>query len=232
MIICIRHGDDDYSNATHRHDHRLTMIGEKQIRKRVKELLEKYGKPRIVYCSPFKRTKQSLKILLEELAGYKPKIIYSKGLSKYFGRTLPEDASIFPETYQKDLPFYENKDDFHKRVDDFCNELIDKEYDKKNNVWCITHAIIYKRLANFFGKEVKKNVPFAAAVRIGYEGEKMTTPKEGVIKSLKEKIPSKKELDKPLIKDFVTERRGKKKKKVKKIKKKPMEGTVLAMMKN
>lgn len=185
MIIYIRHSHDEYDDATHRHDHQITPLGKEKARRMGKKLIEKYGLPNLIYCSPFKRTRQTLKYMLkdnipvvpatgsaplgsllrppgdrtETVQPPKTRVKYDANLSRYFNRQEQEDPSIFAETEKLDIPIKETKNEFKLRVDEHINEITSLHNDKQI-IWCITHTLVLKRVAKHYNIDIPKHLEF------------------------------------------------------------------------
>lgn len=163
MLIYIRHSKEEANNdATHAHDPKLTRDGRSlAIRKGVK-LLSKYGIPRIIYCSPFRRTRQTLEYMLSELSKAQKdsiQIIYDVDLARYFSNEEKSHPDIDPVTEQMSLPIQESYHEFSNRIRKATLKY-DKHLDDKEVIWCITHTTVYKRLAKIYNIEIPAHIPF------------------------------------------------------------------------
>lgn len=159
MLIYIRHSDDEVSDPTHIHDPKLTDSGKRLAYKVGKNLIQKYGKPDLVFCSPFRRTKQTLKYMLRKTDTEDIKFVYDIDLSRYFSNREKKNPSVDSSTLTKDIPIYESRSDFHKRTE----KLADKMHayvDRKEVIWCITHTTVYKRMAKIYEVELPDYIPF------------------------------------------------------------------------
>jgi len=160
MIIYIRHGDDEDDDATHRHDHHINKKGKKRARKVAKRLIKKYGNPNVIYCSPFRRTLETLYYMKEKIQN-NPKIYIDPDLSRYFSTTEQLDPSVFPETMDKDIPIYENRNKFHKRVKNHIRRMEKHKYHKNEKVvWCITHTLIMKDVGRYWSIDLPDHFDF------------------------------------------------------------------------
>jgi len=157
VLIYIRHSHDDYGEATHRHDHRITSMGKEKAKEVGQQLIVQYGMPNLIYCSPFKRTKQTLRYMLyayEKADLINVKVKYDNNLSRYFNSKEQEDPSVFPET--NGVPIVENKKQFQARV----NNHIRDAAGATGVVWCITHALVFKRIAKYHEVNIPEHIPF------------------------------------------------------------------------
>lgn len=138
----MRHGNDD-KKSNYKHDKSLNSLPEteNQIIQFTKSLIKKYGYPDKIYCSPFKRARATLEIMLK-LINKKVKVIIDPNLSRFFTRNEQKNVSVRRQTLKYDPPLYENKKSFHKRVD----KVEKKNYCTCCNVWHITHYLVLKRI--------------------------------------------------------------------------------------
>jgi len=159
MIIYLRHSHDEYDDATHRHDHQITTMGKEKARQIGKKLIVKYGLPNIVYCSPFKRTRQTLKYMLKDHEHNTIKVKYDPNLSRYFNKNEQEDPSVFNDTDKFDIPVQENKRQFKERVNNHIKEITEVA-EKDIIIWCITHTLVLKKVAKHHGITIPKHLEF------------------------------------------------------------------------
>src|SRR5690606_8916024 len=87
----IRHDDDEgKEKPTYKFDNKLVDGGDRhKIQKLVEKLSKRYGKPDRIFCSPMRRTRETLGIMCRHLTkgmGHKPKggIWIDNRLSRYF----------------------------------------------------------------------------------------------------------------------------------------------------
>lgn len=160
MIIYIRHGNDDGSDPTFAHDPRITEDGRKKARKTAFELVKDYGSPKIIFCSPFKRTIQTAKIM-KKMCGANTEIYIDPNLSRYFCTREKCDPQLYPETERYDTPIYESWNGFERRVNKHL-DMIEKNKFKLRSaiIWCITHALVYKHIARTYQVEIPNYIPF------------------------------------------------------------------------
>lgn len=160
MIIFIRHADDDGSDPIYEHDPRITERGDKKARNISLKLLDQYGCPDIIFCSPFRRTIQTAKTM-KKLCGKRTSIYVDNNLSRYFCKREKANPRVDPGTKKYKAPIYESWDDFERRVDKHLRMLRKEDFVKRDDViWCITHALVYKRVAKVYGIEIPSHIPF------------------------------------------------------------------------
>lgn len=155
MIVYIRHANDKEHNPQYLHDTHITDSGKKDARKATAKLVKKYGFPDKIYYSPFLRCKETLEAMISELrfiqTGVNKKccvkcykgveLIIDNDLSRCFNYDKNK-PSVSPKTLKNHVPIKETDVDLHSRIDNHI-----KNVDRTKNVWCLTHAIIYKKIA-------------------------------------------------------------------------------------
>lgn len=164
MIIYIRHSDDEDNDPTFIHDPKLTSKGVKLAHKKGKKLIKKYGIPEIIYLSPFRRAKQTLAQLLlylSEEQKNKIQIIEDPLLSRYFSSGQQKKVDVHRDTKRANIPVKENKDKLNKRVKTQVEKMKENDFHINDQViWCITHAIIIKKISSRFHVETPSHIPF------------------------------------------------------------------------
>lgn len=162
MIIWIRHSDDEHRHQQkYTHDTDLNSNGKKIARDKGREILKKYGIPHIIYCSPFKRTVQTLEEILKNLPQDKTKnikIIYEPMISRYFSEQEKLNPEVSKSTIKKGIILDKDHKHFKYRVVKFKNN-IHKTHENKT-VFCITHSTIYKTLAKNYKVKIPDHIPF------------------------------------------------------------------------
>ena len=160
MLIILRHAHDN-SHSHHKHDNRITEEGIKQSRKRAKRLVKRYGPPKRIYFSPFRRTRETIHSMEPVLKFYELELIQHNCLSRYFSKKEKKAPSIDASTAQWDVPIHESWEDFNNRVDEFIVQMQTSNYINNEEVtWCIVHALVYKRISEKFGVEIPAHIPF------------------------------------------------------------------------
>lgn len=164
MIIFIRHSNDEGDDPTFIHDPNLTREGKELAKRKGRRIIEKYGQPEEVFCSPFRRTRQTLKYMLRGSA--KPKITYDGRLSRYFSSNEKRNPDVSGETIERcKVPIYETPRDFSNRVREIILDLEKINHEKKV-YWCITHALVYKKIAEHYNVKTSKKISFMASFKI------------------------------------------------------------------
>jgi len=155
VTIIIRHANDEQDNFLHKHDKEITKRGKKDAKRIGKKLIKKYGTPDIIYCSPFMRTRQTLKYMLKYMLKHdniQPNVIIDKRLSTTKEKKNP---SVFSQTKKKHIPIKETHKMFKQRCDSFLRDIKkdtnnDDHYEYNNNKkkvsWIITHVKVLKRI--------------------------------------------------------------------------------------
>ncbi len=159
-IVFVRHADDNVSKPTYSHDPRITKYGEKKAQRAALELVDRYGCPDIIFCSPFRRTIRTAKAM-KKICGFHTDIFVDNNLSRYFCSREKVDPQIDPGTEKYDAPIYESWSEFEDRIDKHLKML--KHTNAKSSgfvIWCITHALVYKHVARTFTVEIPTFIPF------------------------------------------------------------------------
>ena len=159
MLIFIRHSDDQDDDPTHALDPKLTKEGKHLAYKEGKALIERYGLPTIIYCSPFRRTKETLEYMLRKRSTSNMAIIYDNRLSRYFSSKEKKHPDIDRSTKKADVPIFESYGDFKERARDLTHAL-DVYIGGKEIVWCITHSSFYKKIASIYKAPIPDHIPF------------------------------------------------------------------------
>jgi broad specificity phosphatase PhoE len=167
MLMYIRHSDDDRSPKTYKHDKSIDDLGKKRTKSQTRKWLRKYGVPDVLFCSPFRRTFETAKIIRDTCyhsTGVKVPLYIDPNLSRYFCSSEQENPSVNPKTYEYDIPIYECKFSFQERIEkhlDFVN--VYHKNPKIENIWCITHALVYKHVAKLYNIRIPTTIPFLHA---------------------------------------------------------------------
>lgn len=143
MHVYIRHGNDE-KKSNYKHDKSLNSLSdtETDIINFTKKLIKKYGYPDRIYCSPFKRARATLTIMLKVLDKDKVDVHIEPNLSRFFTKNEQKNVSVRKHTLIYNPPIYENKKSFHKRVDKVQKD----QFCTCCNVWYITHYLVLKRM--------------------------------------------------------------------------------------
>jgi len=152
--IYIRHGNDEKS-STYKHDNSLNSSAETEenIVITCKKLIDIYGYPDKIYCSPFRRARETLHIMKKLLPN--TEIIIDERLSRFFSKKDKENPRVRPKTMKYEPPIEETKYEFKKRV-----LSMEKVIRKQDNVWCITHYLVIKQICKKYNVTIPHRMPF------------------------------------------------------------------------
>ena len=155
----MRHGNDN-KISHYKHDHSLKsdLIYSEEILEKTKKLIKKYGYPKKIYCSPFKRVRETVDIIADylESKGKDFEVKVDPNLSRYFSSKERMDPRIRKTTKQYKPPLDENSKRFKKRVDKAEHRI------ERNDctTWCITHYLVIKRITKNNDIDIPKKMPF------------------------------------------------------------------------
>lgn len=159
-IFYIRHGDDDSGGRQeYRQDPRLSKSGYDDIIRFTRKMIKKYGTPDIIFVSPMYRAVETYEQMkkIPELNEVPMKI--SPKISRYFTRKERNLDEISPETLARKVPVYETVDEFHHRIDKFDRKS--RKWMKRGAmVWCITHCLVMKRIAENHKRNINEHIEF------------------------------------------------------------------------
>lgn len=157
VIIYIRHTHDKLSK--YKHDNNITKYGKRQAIKMAKKLIKLYGIPKIIYSSPFQRCIETSRRMLYQIQKRddETRLIYDSKLSRYFTKLEKLNPSVNPKTLKFNIPIYETKTEFHKRLDKHVKQI---RKNKNTVIWCITHAYVYKQIAKRLHVKVPNRIEF------------------------------------------------------------------------
>lgn len=147
MPLYIRHGNDE-TTSYYKQDTRLNQSFKQDIITVTQELIKQYGYPDKIYCSPFKRARETLNVMMTLI---KCPVFIDSNLSRFFSEKETLNPKVRPSTLKYNPPIQESKQEFKYRADHL-------KY--KGNVWCITHFLIIKRTAKRAAKHVPHTMPF------------------------------------------------------------------------
>lgn len=154
VIIYLRHGEDTRSN--YKYDEKLTKRGKEEAKILAEKLIEKYGVPDAIYCSPFYRTRQTRRQMIKVIKGKSDKNIkhvIDYRLSRFFTEKESRNPDIRSDTMKKNAPIYETWAEFLHRVKKQLNDM--ENNDNYDVIWCICHTLIIKYVAKF--KKIKRD---------------------------------------------------------------------------
>lgn len=128
----------------------------------------RYGMPDMIRCSPYNRTratlKQFLKVCKEHDSSRLPKVVIDARLGRFFTKNDREEFSKVKKEHKKNLrqstlklagEFVIDKDKHHfrKRVEQQFSRLQKKN--KYSIIWNITHSLVIKHVARLTNKKDK-----------------------------------------------------------------------------
>jgi broad specificity phosphatase PhoE len=152
-LIYLRHGDDR-GNDIYRHDHRLNKHGRAQAPKAAKRLIEKYGHPNTVLCSPFRRTLETLTAMSERFT--RPVIVHSDSrLAQGLSEERQRDPQVSPETLAQ-IMLVEDKAAFQLRIAKHVSEV----RRMSGVIWCVTHQAVIEEVAIHFNVKIPERIDF------------------------------------------------------------------------
>lgn len=154
VIVYLRHGED--VRTKYKYDEKLTSEGKESARELAEELINKYGVPDAIYCSPFYRTRQTRRQMLKVISTYTDKRVVNitdPRLSRFFTRSQTQNPDIRRDTLKKKAPIYETWDEFKRRVRRQVKEM--EWQDIYDVIWCIGHTLIIKQVAKI--KEINRS---------------------------------------------------------------------------
>ena len=146
-VIYIRHGDDHDKDPKYEQDHEITKSGKKDCKRVAEKLIEKYGHPDMIRVTPFLRGVQTVKAMKDVLKA-KTEIVFDANLSRFFSKREKKNPSVAPETLEFKPPIMETRKEFHKRTSKHYKKMKKGKYFQKGKmIWCITHALVLKAVA-------------------------------------------------------------------------------------
>jgi Fructose-2,6-bisphosphatase len=159
MLLFLRHANDKHDGTN---DPKLSSKGKFRCFKEAKRLVQKYGKPDVIYCSPFIRAVQTANYLCTALK-IKVKIKKRSFLSRYFTSKQKKSPKI-PNKLQEKIQINETKKEFKNRVKKSLHRLKDKT--KNINCWCITHALFLKEIKKANNIYNGEHIKFLESVKV------------------------------------------------------------------
>lgn len=155
VLIYIRHAKDDTKSAFLNgsvNDAPLYPTSKNSCKKLGKKLIEKYGVPKVIYTSPFLRCKETVKYMLEGNKNLIDKNILIEpdlDISKWFPSDQKDNPQITSKTSKYDINVKESYDEFKNRIKNHY-KLKKKLAKSKDVYWCVTHAIVFKKIHNHY----------------------------------------------------------------------------------
>ncbi len=153
----MRHGhdknEDGHMKHKYSHDPTITSLGKKEVAKATHKLVRKYGVPKVIYCSPFKRCRATVKVMLEHFhdTNKRPNVFIDNRLSKFYTESQQKNPNGRPSTMKYNPPIIE----CHNDVMDRCLDIYEELDGTSNRVWCVTHAIIVRYISQEIDEEIE-----------------------------------------------------------------------------
>ena len=159
------------SKSIYKYDRRILGENIKAVINKTHELVEKYGYPTKIYTGPFARCRDTMMIMINEIIFMKTnvkhnfclkcynheiKIKIDRKLSKHSHHLKNELDHISPQTL-KYAPTKEKNNDFDTRLDKHIDSM---KTHINDNIWCITHAYVYKHIGKKLGIETPRKIDF------------------------------------------------------------------------
>jgi broad specificity phosphatase PhoE len=161
-IIWMRHADKKFDNGKapfgyYQHDSPLKEDINEKIYDKVELLIEKYGFPNHIICSPFLRareTKNHMLTKLKEIDELKTEdliITYDTNISEFLGFQkpigVPADIEHETQSYFKETVLLgERLKNLNFRVKEHIDNLISYDNIKEKCTWIITHGIVINNI--------------------------------------------------------------------------------------
>jgi broad specificity phosphatase PhoE len=164
--LYLRHANDEHSiidkNKQHKHDTHLNMKEKHNNYNIIKKLLKNYGPPDVIHYSPFSRIRETIDLILYVVKYYFPKhkitLVIDNNLSRYFNRKEQLAPSLSFTTIKYNPPIFEKKEDFNNRIMQHIKFMETSYLNEK--VWCVTHALVFKRIAHYHFVDIPEHIPF------------------------------------------------------------------------
>ncbi len=179
MIIYLRHASDHYEDPTFAHDQKIVPSKKNvtDILSVVKHLINTYGKPVAIYCSPFQRARDTLELMKDYLikeTGGEIDVEIDPRLSRYFTAKEKKEPSVRKDTLELEPPIFEKWDDFKERVTQHVDEMIEKGYLRSRHtvVLVITHTLVIKEVAKYLRFETPEYYEFLQWLCVRSHGPK------------------------------------------------------------
>ena len=178
--IYLRHAEKEYSNGysdIFKHDPGITDYGYKRTKKIAEKLIENFGIPDKIVCSPYKRTRETAMVLNSCLPNPHEEIFIDPTLSEYLGNHSNVPLDVTDHTKYYNPPHPETFEEMLSRVKKHNSKSRRKALDLFNQgtIWYITHGLIIKQLANMIGIKLNKQFPCLTAFSILEQSDMIKT---------------------------------------------------------
>lgn len=169
FLLYLRHGNDEYSKLEklqeHRHDYHLNRNVKHKLEmyNTILLLLSNYGVPDVIRYSPMARTRETKRAIKKIIKKHYPttplpQFIVDTSLTRYFNHKERQDVSLCESTAIYEPPINEEIEDFNLRVAKHIEYML--KHHTSSKVWCITHAMVYKRIAKYHFVTIPLSIPF------------------------------------------------------------------------
>lgn len=162
-IVFIRHSDDEGHHCSRLHDCELNPNGENLAMRVGRQIIDEYGIPDIVYCSPFRRTIQTMENMLYGVDMDDIDVRVDPMLMRYFARNEKRRPDIAPQTRGCEKYINESYNGFKRRVDRFIRKIERYERSKKL-VFVVTHTLVYIRIGRLYHASLPRYIPFMSHI--------------------------------------------------------------------
>ena len=153
MIILIRHSHDRVKGSVrHAHDTDITEKGVAMAQKKARKLVRRYGRPSMILCSPFRRTRETMTVMADEISISGKRQYIDPRLGRIFADDERKQPKMAASTQAYGVNADEGRRRFRARVDNFVRD-IDQYIDTEEVVWVITHAIVFNSVLERYGHE-------------------------------------------------------------------------------
>ena len=155
MLILIRHAEKAYPNGKgsendKKHDPPLTKEGMESCLIKSKQLIESFGAPDMIICSPYQRCRQTANFLNLNNLGIK----VESGVAEYLGNHKESKLDITEETSLHPINHPETWRQFQTRIINYSKVI--RKLDPNKIIWVITHGVVIQTLCKLMKSEYKK----------------------------------------------------------------------------
>lgn len=158
-MIYIRHGDDSKPDPIYPNDPSLIKESCRSIKKLTWELIQKFGRPDAIYVSPMRRAWETA-LVMEKIFHQQVPLLIDPHLSRYFTRSERNHNAVRSDTLKRKAPVYESKQKFESRIGQHVDHLSPCYSTRRPLVWCVTHALVLKRIGKIIGLKLKDHFEF------------------------------------------------------------------------
>jgi len=163
MRIYIRHADKCYYNGSlsvsiYRHDSGITDLGRERARDLATKLISKWGMPKKVICSPYKRTRDTAQEMMLNVSIDVP-LYCDINISEYLGNKRTEALDVEEQTSCWNPPHPEFLWMMKERVKKH-NDMFQSFDESDEVIWIISHGIIIQQLIYLLQYQTKNKIPY------------------------------------------------------------------------